>query len=176
MADHVGWQNFWWLNVAATGASILYGIVGFPETKWTRAPAGHDAVSAPAPADSSSQEKSATTPSSQAEVEDVAQQQEAENFLGKGSPSRQQWHLFQLDSSPMKAIWFDLWTPWKIFGFPIVLFASFVVSWSCSNFLILNLTQSQVFAAPPYNMSSQSIGKSETKALGLTNADTLQAS
>ncbi|KAH6688426.1 major facilitator superfamily domain-containing protein [Plectosphaerella plurivora] len=158
MADHVGWQNFWWLNVAVTAASTLYGIVGFPETKWTRAPLGHDVVSTPAPADASSQEKTSATPNGQAEVEDTAQQGETEHFLGKGSPSKQQWHLFQLNSSPMKAIWFDLWTPWKIFGFPIVLFASFVVSWSCSNFLILNLTQSQVFAAPPYNMSSQSIG------------------
>jgi hypothetical protein len=78
--------------------------------------------------------------------------------LGKGTPSKQQWWLFQANSSPFKTIWFDLWTPWKLFTFPIVLFASFVVSWSCSNFLILNLTQSQVFAGPPYNMDSQSIG------------------
>lgn len=87
MADHVGWQNFWWLNVAVTAASTLYGIVGFPETKWTRAPLGHDVVSTPAPTDASSQEKTSATPNSQAEVEDTAQQNATtEHFLGKGSP------------------------------------------------------------------------------------------
>lgn len=159
MAVHVGWQNFWWLNVAVTAASTLYGIVGFPETKWTRAPSGQDVVAAPSAIETSSQEKSAVLPGTPAEVEDAAQPVEEDSFLGKGTPSKQQWQLFQRNSSPMRAIWFDLWTPWKIFGFPIVLFASFVVSWSCSNFLILNLTQSQVFAAPPYNLSAQSIGK-----------------
>lgn len=52
----------------------------------------------------------------------------------------------------------DLWIPWKLFAFPIVQFASFVVSWSCSSFLTINLTQSQVLAAPPYNFSTQTIG------------------
>ena len=33
-----------------------------------------------------------------------------------------------------------------------------MVSWTASRFLTTNLTQSQVFAAPPYNLSSQSIG------------------
>ncbi|KUL89205.1 hypothetical protein ZTR_03616 [Talaromyces verruculosus] len=46
----------------------------------------------------------------------------------------------------------------KLFAFPIVEFSSFVVSWCASSFLTLNLTQSQNFAAPPYNFSSQSIG------------------
>ncbi|KAI1045040.1 hypothetical protein LB505_009389 [Fusarium chuoi] len=36
MADRTGWQNFWWLNVAVTALSIVLGIFGFPETKWTR--------------------------------------------------------------------------------------------------------------------------------------------
>lgn len=50
------------------------------------------------------------------------------------------------------------WTPWKLFAFPIVEFAAFVVSWSCSSFLTINLTQSQNFAAPPYNLDSQTVG------------------
>ncbi|CRK22603.1 hypothetical protein BN1708_003544 [Verticillium longisporum] len=142
MADHVGWQNFWWLNVAMTVASIVYAFFGFPETMWTRAQPAQDAVTIEVA------EQTATP----------AEPTVMDPFLGKGTPSKQQWKLFQPNSSPLKTIWFDLWTPWKLFGFPIVLFSSFVASWSCSNFLILNLTQSQVFAAPPYNMSSQSIG------------------
>ncbi|KAM0484909.1 hypothetical protein ACHAP7_002926 [Fusarium lateritium] len=163
MAEQVGWQNFWWLNVAVTSLSIIFGVFGFPETKWTRASiveaeavaAGRshvDIVNDKATHPQGDIEKSNGSPD-QSQVEDVLDPE-----LGKGYPSKQQWMLFQANSSPLRNIMVDLWTPWRLFTYPIVLFASFVVSWSCSNFLILNLTQSQVFAAPPYNMSSQSIG------------------
>ena len=48
--------------------------------------------------------------------------------------------------------------PWHLLAFPIVEFSAFIVSWSASCFLTLNLTQSQAFAAPPYNFSSTKIG------------------
>jgi hypothetical protein len=91
---------------------------------------------------------------------DLSKQATAERdpYLGKGTPSKQQWKLFQSNAHPFKAIFLDLWIPWKLFAFPIVEFAAFVVSWSCSSFLTINLTQSQNFAAPPYNFNSQSIG------------------
>jgi len=79
-------------------------------------------------------------------------------YLGKGSPSKTQWKLYQSNAHPFKAIAYDLWIPWKLFAFPIVEFCAFVVSWSCSSFLTLNLTQAQNFAYPPYNMNSQNIG------------------
>ena len=91
---------------------------------------------------------------------DLSQQATAERdpFLGKGSPNKQQWKLFQPNPHPFRAIFLDLWIPWKLFAFPIVELAAFIVSWSCSSFLTINLTQSQNFAAPPYNFNSQSIG------------------
>lgn len=91
---------------------------------------------------------------------DLSKQATAERdpYLGKGTPSKQQWKLFQSNAHPFKAILLDLWIPWKLFAFPIVEFAAFVISWSCSSFLTINLTQSQNFAAPPYNFNSQSIG------------------
>ena len=79
-------------------------------------------------------------------------------WLGKGAPSKRQWGVYTPTANPWKSMLTDLWVPWKLFTFPIVEFASFVVSWSCSSFLTINLTQSQNFAAPPYNYSSQSIG------------------
>lgn len=78
--------------------------------------------------------------------------------LGKGYPSKKQWAVFQPNAHPFKSMMTDLILPWKLFAFPIVEFAAFVASWSCSSFLTLNLTQSQAFAAPPYNFSSQTIG------------------
>ena len=79
-------------------------------------------------------------------------------WLRKGRPSKQQFKLFQLNAHPFKSILLDIWIPWKLFAFPIVEFASFVVSWSASSVLTLNLTQSQAFAAPPYNFKPLTIG------------------
>ncbi|KAK7417639.1 hypothetical protein QQX98_004460 [Neonectria punicea] len=166
MADHVGWQNFWWLNVAMTSVSIILGIFCFPETKWSRVEEVQaEAVASDTSVKGTDQQNEHSTTHDNAEKLTATQSQpttqhapDEDPYLGRGTPSKQQWGLFQRNSSPFKTIWFDLWTPWRLFAFPIVLFASFVASWSCSNFLILNLTQSQVFAAPPYNMSSQSIG------------------
>lgn len=83
---------------------------------------------------------------------------ERDPWLGKGSPSKKQWGLYTPSANPLKSIAIDLFIPWKLFLFPIVEFSSFVVSWTCSSFLTINLTQSQNFAAPPYNFDSQSIG------------------
>ena len=58
----------------------------------------------------------------------------------------------------LKTLALDFWIPWKLFAFPIVEWSAFVVSWSASSFLTVNLTTSQVFAAPPYNFSAQSVG------------------
>lgn len=44
-----------------------------------------------------------------------------------------------------------------MFTYPIVEFASFVVSWSCSSFLTINLTQSQALAAPLYHWSAEAV-------------------
>lgn len=79
-------------------------------------------------------------------------------WLGKGSPNRKQWGVYTPCANPLKSILMDLWIPWKLFMFPIVEFSSFVVSWSCSSFLTINLTESQNFAAPPYNYSPEVIG------------------
>lgn len=76
-------------------------------------------------------------------------------WLGRGKPSKEQWHLWQ----PYEGNFLrELWLPFYLLLYPIVEFSAFVVSWSASSFLTLNLTQSQVFAAPPYNFTSTKIG------------------
>jgi hypothetical protein len=76
-------------------------------------------------------------------------------YLGRGKPSKAQWRFAQ----PYEGNFFmELWLPWKLSLYPIVEFSSFVVSWTASSFLTLNLTQSQAFAAPPYNFTSTKIG------------------
>lgn len=167
MADRVGWRNFWWLNAAILALAFSVSLVGFPETKWDRL---H-------PNELRAQDKPDSKPSSEEKIAQLVETTDVEKksavhvspdlsdaatvkdaFLGEGKPSKQQFKLFQKNSHPFRSIFLDLWIPWKLFAFPIVEFASFVVSWSASAFLTLNVTQSEVFAAPPYNFSSESIG------------------
>ncbi|KAL8795614.1 MAG: hypothetical protein Q9195_001852 [Heterodermia aff. obscurata] len=169
MAQYAGWRNFWWLNVAMIGATLVAVAVGFPETKWHRAhlDGGLALTAASVP---SSDEKIAEQKTEHAELDKAvapaegvqelthAQTAERDPWLHKGSPSKQQFKLFQPNKHPLKGILLDLWIPIKLFAFPIVEFASFVVSWSASCFLTLNLTQTEVFAAPPYEFSPTIIG------------------
>ncbi|CAK7206981.1 hypothetical protein SEUCBS139899_009788 [Sporothrix eucalyptigena] len=80
-----------------------------------------------------------------------------DHFLGVSKPTTTNFALFQRNGNS-RSLLRELWLPWFLHIFPIVEFASFVVSWSASCFLVVNLSQSQAFAAPPYNYSSQTIG------------------
>lgn len=179
MSDRLGWRSFWWLNVGLVAVSLLMVIFCFPETKYHR-PHPHE-IAEPVTRNydgSNSNGSNSTLPVpdklSGGHVEDIEIQQiesktghpalaatktaDRDPFLGKGYPSKAQWKLWQPNDHPFKSMINDLWLPWKLFAFPIVEFAAFVCSWSCSSFLTLNLTQAQAFAAPPYNFSSESIG------------------
>ena len=180
MADKTGfegWRNFWWLNVALHGAVFIACIFGFPETKWPRAhPRELQETGQIAPTVTNGKESNTThnetTTTSAPDTEKITTFQsngeetslsktataQRDPYLGKGSPSKQQFKLFQPNPHPLRSILLDLWIPWKLFAFPIVEFAAFVVSWTASCFLAINLTQSQAFSAPPYNFSSETIG------------------
>jgi hypothetical protein len=166
MSFNIGWRSFWWCNTALIILSLAMVIFMFPETKYERAQ----------PNEEPSQSKAATSsPSIAANSLEKSGEEDAEKnsvlarspsddtatrdpWLGKGKPNKSQWGMYTPSPNPWKAILLDVWIPWKLFAFPIVEFSSFVVSWSCSSLLVVNLTQSQNFAAPPYNYSSQTIG------------------
>lgn len=180
MAEKTGLKSFWWLNAALQGFSAIFFIFLFPETRFKRRSVLKKSPACPpipnnevckveqveannvSPlAESSDPEKAgpsrvqgldpavdydnlASTPSS-----------DEDPWLGRGKPSRSQWRLFQ----PYEGNFLlEIWLPWKIYLYPIVQFAAMVVAWSCSSSLTLNLTQSQVYAAAPYNFTSSKIG------------------
>lgn len=167
MALTVGWRSFWWLNVAMLGFSFALVLFTFPETKWERAETDKMEAS-PTPSsppnekitnsDEHSPEKSSSPAHEEVASTPVTLETAEHNdpWLGRGSPSKRQWLLFQPNAHPFKSILLDLWIPWKMMAFPIVQFASFVVSWSCSSFLTINLTQTQAFA--PRGFTSLQIG------------------
>ncbi|KAK4047493.1 hypothetical protein OIV83_005406 [Microbotryomycetes sp. JL201] len=147
MSDKYGWESFWWLNVGLFGLSIAWTVLLQPETRYARVGATPTNVSS-------------TDLGGKAEEEqhsNLAVEKHVDDSLGRGRPHSQQYKpwSFKYDR---KQIIRDLVTPWALFAFPIVHWASFATSWSCSCFLVLNLTQSLVFAAPPYNFSAQSVG------------------
>ena len=169
MAQYSGWRNFWWLNTAIIGTTFLMVLFGFPETKWHRVHPDELHDTGLNSSEPSSKERVAIDTIERVDVEKSSPSGEMvqlsqtttsarDPYLGKGTPSKQQFKFYQPNAHPFKSIAMDLWTPWKLFAFPIVEFASFVVSWSASSFLTLNLTQSQAFGAPPYNFSSEKIG------------------
>jgi hypothetical protein len=172
MAAHVGWRNFWWLITGLTALNLLCNIFLFAETKFHRQHVvqnGQKFVTAGSPMNKGSQEEvnntSSTTNTADPE-KDLAVHPTNTNglreaithqdpWLGRGKPSKQQWKLWQ----PYEGnIFFEFVFPLYLHIYPIIEFAAFVVSWTASCFLTLNLTQTQAFAAPPYNFDSQAIG------------------
>lgn len=156
MAFHVGWRSFWWLNVAMLAAVIVLLIFFFPETKWHRVHP-KDIHQGTPPDEVVQHEKQ----SSEARQENLVVHEEhvvQDPFLHRGYPSKRQFHLWQTSPQPLQTLFLTFWVPWKLHLYPIVEWSAFVVSWSASCFLTINLTQSEAFAAPPYNWSSQSIG------------------
>lgn len=153
MAQYKGWRSFWWLNVGLLAVSFLMVVFMFPETRWDRAQ--KDPITPPSPNEKGTDHVVEHAKHEQPSVEETLAM---DPWLGRGTPSKRQWAIFQPNAHPLKSIITDLWIPWKLFAFPIVEFAAFVVSWTCSSFLTINLTQSQAFAAPPYNFTSLQIG------------------
>ncbi|KAG2417896.1 hypothetical protein HFD88_000995 [Aspergillus terreus] len=157
MAEHVGWRSFFWLNVGLLGLALILTICFFPETKWHRVHPSE--VSQPheqqTPETSSTEKGGDTAHHEEMPAESGA---ELDPYLGRGAPSKRQFKILQLEGNNFKTVLTSFWIPWKLLTFPIVELAAFNVSWSASVFLTLNLTQSQAFAAPPYNLSSQTIG------------------
>ncbi|OJD18177.1 hypothetical protein AJ78_01790 [Emergomyces pasteurianus Ep9510] len=162
MAYNIHWRHFWWLNVGLLGFVLVLLIFLFPETRWHRSHpkdlatrnkgAENEAIAVePDSADASSR-KLSTEP----EIDN--ERMDKDPYLGRGKPSLQQFRLFRMVEHPVKSLLLDFWIPWKLHLFPIVHLAAFIVSWSASVFLVVNVTQSQLFAAPPYNFNSQTVG------------------
>lgn len=163
MAETVGWRSFFWLNVALLGVLLLFQIFLFPETKWHRVHPDEVAhgqqqqqqSSTPAVDDSEPEKPVEVSQNESTSVENAA---ERDPYLHRGRPSKKQFRFWQLDRNHVKTTLISFWIPWKLLTFPIVELAAFIVSWSASCFLTLNLTQSQAFAEPPYNFNSRTIG------------------
>ena len=183
MSQNVGWRNFWWLNTALLGLTVVCCTFLFPETKYNRVLVANARTESSSPPlkvatvnefeDQPAQNGTQTATADHADLENKASVQSQnplsspndatlshapthqDPYLGRGKPSKAQWKIMQPYHGNLLL---ELWMPWYLCIFPIVEFAAFIVSWSASGFLTLNLTQSQAFAAPPYNFTASKIG------------------
>ncbi|KAI1336650.1 major facilitator superfamily domain-containing protein [Xylariaceae sp. FL0016] len=166
MAFNTGWRSFWWFNTALLLACFLLSVFLFPETRYRRLPETDATANSSKTNNGSGEKVIDPTPASHHEGSDVETGVKTEAglapalthvdpWLGRGSPSKSQFKLIQNYEG---SIFRELWVPWYLFAFPIVELAAFIVSFSASGFLVVNLSQTQAFAAPPYNYSSQTIG------------------
>ena len=156
LAEHGSWRNFWWLNVGLLGLAVVIALFAFPETRWNRSD------------NNNTHAQSLSLKSSQElRGEDVAEDFREITFtregghptsIRNGRPGYQQFLFHHIRPEPIRSLFLEFVAPLKLFAYPIVDFAAFVVSWSASSFLIVNLTQAEAFAAPPYNYSAQTIG------------------
>jgi hypothetical protein len=79
--------------------------------------------------------------------------------LGRGRPSRAQYNIIQpIDRYALSTILRHIVTPVELFFYPIVFWAAMTMGAAANALLDCNLTQSQVFAAPPYNFSPADVG------------------
>lgn len=171
MASSVGWRSFFWLNVAINTFAFFAVLVGFPETKWHRLPTTDIKANTQAPGHPSKDlaiemqqdsngsgaagvaHESTKDPNLTGDVNTAA-----DMYLGKGKPSRWQWKILQPRAHPLKSLVVEFLIPWKLLLYPIVQFASFVVTFSSTSYLMINYVQSESLGGPPYHFSSQSVG------------------
>jgi MFS family permease len=158
MSDRFGWRSFWWLNVACYAAVFVFQLFLFPECKFDRQ------TSQILESDSTStSDKAVASTAAEKDVEGARkptarEQEHVDQFLYKGKPSR--WQFFEMTKlrGTKDDVINSIFIPLYLFAFPIIEWGSFVLSWSASCFLVVNLTQSQAFSAPPYNFSSTAVG------------------
>lgn len=151
ISEAYGWRSFWVLNAGLFAGLIVFCLIFLPETKFER---------------EESVEATTVHVSSDKESEEAIGIKHVDDQLGRGKPNRAQFNPLQPFTGSMSSFLRDLLVPWQLFTFPIVQWSSFVVSWSSSCFLVLNLTQSFVFAAPPYNFSPSAVGYTNLAILG----------
>jgi hypothetical protein len=81
------------------------------------------------------------------------------SLVGTGRPSKQQFEFWQRPHPRWRSfILRDLLAPFRIFYYPIILWTAVACAGSININLFYALTESEVLAAPPYNLSTASVG------------------
>lgn len=90
------------------------------------------------------------------------------SLVGAGYPSsHQRWSVwFKIDRVALKLLPRDIVAPFHIATFPIVMFAACCTAFPACALLVLNLLESPVFSAPPFNFPPSSVGYTNFALMG----------
>ncbi|KAI8943860.1 hypothetical protein NX059_001832 [Plenodomus lindquistii] len=150
IAAHHGWRSFFWLETALAGVCIIILAISFPETKYHR----DNTLNFPTGA-----ERKGSNGSNSNEAPSKFEGQITETMLFTGRPSRAQFMPFMKpDPRWKKFIIRDTWTPIKAFFNPIILWAALMLAGPADALLFFNISESPIFAAPPYNFKPDQVG------------------
>ena len=167
MAQYVGWRNFFWLCTATSILIFLLLLFLFPETKFHRTGAGKIGMSQHISSSQitkvvETQYESAIDEESKAgeEKDSVESRNTIQNVvLGKGKPVRSQWNVYQKPiPGYLSSVVLDAITPLLLVSFPIVIWTACVVCFASNTILVMNLTLSPIFFAPPYLFTPGKVG------------------
>lgn len=157
IGERTSWRWFFWACVIAQALVLIALFFAFPETRRTE----YVQLSAP---------ESPRTPPSDEELFSVNEKTveprttrrlstKTEAIQGKGKPRRSQFGFIQkADRQALRHVFRHIVTPFQIFFFPIIGWSALTFAFASDSLLLVNLLQSQAFASPPYNFSSQSVG------------------
>ncbi|KAJ4408929.1 hypothetical protein N0V82_009584 [Gnomoniopsis sp. IMI 355080] len=175
IAARVNWRWFFWVCAILQGASLVFLIVAHPETKYSR-PSSHNVGPGPAALRrrGNTEEDAADEKVGGGDDDAVSRSSGNKHQAGVtsntilsavderpvGGPSREQFSLIPKPrfSHGMSSVVRDVLSPLQIFSFPIVLWAALSMGFAANCLLALNLTESQVFAAPPYLFGAAQVG------------------
>lgn len=168
--QHFGtWRTFYWIISSLNGVSALTIIFLHPETKYTRD------LTSPTPRGLfTRQEQKIDDADKSTDVEQVESVPEktvtntgnsiesgVDLYLGHGRPSRSQFRPIQAkDEDALSKVSRHVVTPFRLLGFPIVLFGAWMLAAPAAGLLAVNYVQSAALMAPPYNFDNSQVGLS----------------
>lgn len=178
--------------------SLIYQLLFLPETKWNRSQRHEASNVAASPnmrnglAQDDLSKGLNTSSASEKRGEEFSEggtiAPETTEDIARRIQSTTSETVIQLAGKPNKRQ-FLIWTgydheerwlqslllPFKIFMFPIVQWSSFVFSWVASCFLVVNVTQSQALAGPPWNFTPANVGYTNFAVFGGASISLLTA-
>ncbi|KAJ5605469.1 hypothetical protein N7510_008250 [Penicillium lagena] len=150
---------FFWLSLAMSIFNFLTLLFCFPETKFNRDSVIQTGVSEEATDNTSQDMDSNSAKAESHQLENIGG--EVHNAVGTGRPSWDQFKLWHApDANWKRFLLRDLFSPCRLFFFPIILWAALNVAGPANVLLFWNLTESAVLGAPPYSFSPASVGYS----------------
>ncbi|EXJ71189.1 uncharacterized protein A1O5_06183 [Cladophialophora psammophila CBS 110553] len=162
IASRVSWRWFFWVCTVAQGLNTLALLLSFPETRRTKdqfPPVQTVTANVPIREVGVGNDKTEVEVCVESANSKPESSEEPAAPTGQGTPSRAQFNILQPPQmDAVKMIFRHIVTPIQLFFFPIVCWAAWATGSAANALLAVNLTQSQVLSAPPYNFSPAQVG------------------